>query len=417
MNQSKLMNRNFTMVVIGQIISLFGNTIIRYALPIYLLNQTHSAALFGTVSACSFLPMILLAPVGGIIADRVNKRNIMVVLDFITAVIVAVLLLTIGKLSLIPLLIVTLMLLFGIQGAYQPAVQASIPALEDAVHLNSANAIINMVNSLAGILGPVIGGVIYASFGLRPILYIGVICFLCSSLMEVFIQIPFEKREQEMGILAIAKNDMGDSIHFITHEKPIILKVCILIAVINMVFSALLIVGIPVIITEMLGFEESVGNRLYGYAEGALALGGLIGGLFAGIRGSKLNLQKSWSLILLCSCALPMITLAVTFREIPMLSYGIVVAACCFMMIASTIFSVEMISYAQWVTPAEVLGKVMALLSCLAMCSNPLGQIIYGFLFEKLASHVGSIFLGAFVICIVLTFISKKIIENIEPIS
>ncbi len=177
------------------------------------------------------------------------------------------------------------MLLFGIQGAYQPAVQASIPALEDAVHLNSANAIINMVNSLAG------------------------------------------------------------------------------------------------------------------------------------IRGSKLNLQKSWSLILLCSCVLPMITLAVTFKEIPMLSYGIVVAACCFMMIASTIFSVEMISYAQWVTPAEVLGKVMALLSCLAMCSNPLGQIIYGFLFEKLASHVGSIFLGAFVICIVLTFISKKIIENVEPIN
>ena len=53
------------MVVIGQIISLFGNAIMRFALPLYLLNQTGSAALFGLVSACAFIPMIILAPIGG----------------------------------------------------------------------------------------------------------------------------------------------------------------------------------------------------------------------------------------------------------------------------------------------------------------------------------------------------------------
>ena len=87
-NQTKketIWNRNFTMVVLGQIISLFGNAILRFALPLYLLNETGSAALFGVVSACAFIPMIVLSPVGGIFADRVNKRNIMVVLDFSTA--------------------------------------------------------------------------------------------------------------------------------------------------------------------------------------------------------------------------------------------------------------------------------------------------------------------------------------------
>ncbi|MDD3368175.1 MAG: hypothetical protein PHP50_04690 [Lachnospiraceae bacterium] len=57
------------MVVIGQIISLFENAVLRFALPLYLLNQTHSAALFGMVSACSFIPMIMLPPIGGIVAD------------------------------------------------------------------------------------------------------------------------------------------------------------------------------------------------------------------------------------------------------------------------------------------------------------------------------------------------------------
>ena len=59
MNQ-KLFSKDFTLVVIGQIISLFGNATIRFALPLYLLNLTGSSALYGTVTACAFIPAILL---------------------------------------------------------------------------------------------------------------------------------------------------------------------------------------------------------------------------------------------------------------------------------------------------------------------------------------------------------------------
>ena len=69
MNQ-KLMTKDFTLVVLGQIISLFGNAAIRFALPLYLLNVTGSSALYGTVMACAFLPAIALSPIGGIVADR-----------------------------------------------------------------------------------------------------------------------------------------------------------------------------------------------------------------------------------------------------------------------------------------------------------------------------------------------------------
>ncbi len=70
--------KDFILMVIGQIISLFGNGILRFALPLYLLRETNSPTLFGLVTACSFLPMIILSFLGGILADRVNKRNIMV---------------------------------------------------------------------------------------------------------------------------------------------------------------------------------------------------------------------------------------------------------------------------------------------------------------------------------------------------
>ena len=58
----KLFHKDFTLVVIGQIISLFGNATIRFALPLYLLNLTGSSALYGTVTACAFLPALLLFP-------------------------------------------------------------------------------------------------------------------------------------------------------------------------------------------------------------------------------------------------------------------------------------------------------------------------------------------------------------------
>lgn len=164
MNQT-LHSKDFILMVIGQIISLFGNAAIRFALPLYLLNLTGSSALYGTVTACAFIPAILLSPVGGIVADRVNKRNIMVILDFFTAAVICVFSLLMDKGSLILLVTVTLMLLYGIAGAYQPSVQASIPALVNPEHFMAANSIINTVSSFAALTGPVIGGILYSAYG------------------------------------------------------------------------------------------------------------------------------------------------------------------------------------------------------------------------------------------------------------
>ena len=165
--RAPLFRRDFNLVVIGQVISLFGSAILRFALPLYLLRQTGSPALFGAVGAAAFVPAVLCAPIGGVVADRVNKRNIMVILDFSTAGLVLVFALLLDRVPLAPLMAACLMLLYGIAGAYQPAVQASIPLLAAAEQLTSANAVINMVNTLSALLGPVIGGMLFGAFGIR----------------------------------------------------------------------------------------------------------------------------------------------------------------------------------------------------------------------------------------------------------
>ena len=232
---NKLFERDFTMVVIGQIISLFGNAILRFALPLYLLRETDSSTLFGAVTACAFIPMVIFSLFGGVIADRKNKRNIMVALDFTTAAVILIFNFALGKVSLVPLMIAALMILYGISGIYQPAVQASIPLITEKQFLMQGNAVINMVSTLAGLLGPIIGGILFGAFGIMPILFISIGCFAFSAVMEVFIHIPFEKNTDGKSIFGAVGSDLSDSIKFIKNDKPIFLSVVGIIALFNLI--------------------------------------------------------------------------------------------------------------------------------------------------------------------------------------
>ena len=414
MNAKKMFSKDFIMVVIGQIISLFGNAILRFALPLYLLNETQSPALFGVVSACSFIPMILLCPIGGILSDRLNKRNIMVILDFSTAALIFILTVLLGKVDLVALLLVVLILLYGIQGTYQPTVQASIPALIAEENLMPANAIINLVSSLANLIGPVIGGAVYGFAGIRPILVISIVCFIFSATMEISIKIPFQKQKAEASIFAIAAGDMKESIHFVRNEKPIIGKASFLIAGINLFLSAIIIIGLPIIVTQMLGFREVTGNRLYGYAQGALAAGGLLGGLLAGVLGKKMKIQKSHGMLAIAALTLLPIGLVLLLDVSAMAAYLVIVVSCLVLMAVSSMFTIQMMSYVQMVTPVQLVGKIMSLAMCICMIAQPLGQAMYGILFEKLENHVAWLFFGAMAICSVIAIYAKKLFQTVE---
>ena len=135
-----IFRRDFTLVVVGQIISLFGNAILRFALPLYLLRATGSSALFGMVTAASFLPMIVLSLLGGVLADRVNKRNIMVALDFSTAALIAVFYLVLGRLPIVPLFTVMLACVINIGGDL---------LLVEGFHLGAAGAALATVAAQA----------------------------------------------------------------------------------------------------------------------------------------------------------------------------------------------------------------------------------------------------------------------------
>ena len=407
-------NRNFIMVVLGQIISLFGNAILRFALPLYLLNQTGSAALFGIVSACAFIPMIVLSPVGGIFADRVNKRNIMVVLDFTTALLVLAIILLLGKINLVALLLCSLFILYGINGAYQPAVQASIPILLQSEHIMQGNAVINLVSSFASLIGPVVGGALFGFYGIMPILYVSAICFVLSAVMEIFIQIPYEREPAKGNIFAIGISDLKESFEYMHKDQPVIMQFSLAIAAINMILSALVIIGLPVIVTQMLGFNDEMANRLYGFAQGAMAMGSLCGGMGAGLFAKKLKTKNGYLLLLYDALTLVPFGIAIMFPFPAVLSYGIILVSCFAMMFLATLFSIQIMSCLQMMVPANLIGKVISCAMCIGMCASPIGQAIYGGLFEVLKENVFVLFYAAAVLTVILALAMKKAFRKLE---
>ena len=406
---NKLFTKDFTLVVIGQIISLFGNAAIRFALPLYLLNQTGSSVLYGTVMACAFIPAILLSPVGGLVADRVNKRNVMVILDFCTAGLILIFMLLMNYVNLVFLLALTLMGLYGIVGAYQPTVQASVPMLVEKEHFVRANAVINIISSFSSLLGPVLSGILYSNYGLLLVLVICAVSFVLSAVMELFIRIPYQRQERNGSILQIVRRDMEESIRFIRKDKPIIGKGLSVVCGINMFLSAMIVVALPYLITEVLPFSAVQANKLYGYAQGALAAGGIAGGICAGILADRLHIKRASNLLIFGSIGIIPIGLALCWSDSSIAIYWTITICCLVISLVSTVFTVQMMSFVQAETPQNLIGKVMAVIMTGAMCAQPFGSAMYGFLFEICVGHEASVVFFSSAVSLFIAVKTRKV--------
>ena len=267
----KLLNRSFVSIVIVQIASLFGDAVLRFALPLYVLNVTGSAALMGAVSAAAWLPYLVLTPIGGVAADRVNKRRIMAALDTLLALTCAAFLALDGTVDLVGLCICALIVLYAAQSVYQPTVQAAVPFVAPREGIVRATAIVSQISALSGLVGPVIGGLVFGLFGIEPVVAVAGAAFAVSAVLIVcVVRIPFQRAERSQGVLRMVAGDIAESFAFLRGERPVILKTILLVAGINLTLSAFIIIGAPVTVTQILGLP----NQFMGFAEGALALGG-----------------------------------------------------------------------------------------------------------------------------------------------
>lgn len=384
MKKEKLFTRNFTLLILGQVSSLTGNYTLKFALSMYVLEQTGSASIFAGMLSTALLPTVLLSPFGGILADRANRKHIMVALDALSglSVLAAGLLLLLGReLWVIGALLVLLSVLAAFES---PTVQACVPQMVSPQNLVQGNAVVSQVSAVTSLVTPFLGSLFYTAFGIGPVFAAAVACFWLTALLECMIHLEYQKPPRTAGIGAIVREDLALSAHFLRREQPDILKLLLLAALAGMFVSGTAVVGFPYLVRMVLGLSATY----YGAAESAMGAAAILGSLCAGLLGKKLRVRDMAAIFLSFGLSLFPIGLSFLLPVGRMARYGVLLFFFCVCQLGVCIFSTYAITLIQQRTPEQLMGKVMSCVFTLSMCAQPVGQVVYGALFDCFSDSV-----------------------------
>lgn len=389
--EGRLFTPAFVSIVLAQLFSLTGEAVVRFALPLYVLNLTGSSTLYGIIGACGFIPYALLMPIGGILADRLRKRRVMAVLDIVMACAAVAYVALDGVLDIVVVTIAVIMVLYAAEAVYRPTVQAAIPAVVPKGRVMQATAIASQVSALTGMVGPVAGGLVFGFFGVDAIVAVGAVLFAVSCVLILafvrIVHVPVPAGEGNP--VALARDDLGQAAAFLKKE-PVLWKTMILCFVMNLTVSACVMVGTPYLVTEVLGLS----NQLMGAAEGVLAFGGLLGGLAVSIRPRAFSLPRIPRMLAVMAAAFLFPVAMLAFSGAPSATYGVIVAANAVIMAMASAISVVCISYLQVETPRDLVGKVVALAMAASVCATPIGQLVFGPAYDFLPSFAPLLFVA-----------------------
>ncbi len=410
MKKEKLFTRNFTLLILGQVSSLTGNYTLKFALSMYVLEQTGSASIFAGMLSAALLPTVLLSPFGGILADRANRKHIMVALDALSglSVLAAGLLLPLGReLWVIGALLVLLSVLAAFES---PTVQACVPQMVSPQNLVQGNAVVSQVSAVTSLVTPFLGSLFYTAFGIGPVFAAAVVCFWLTALLECMIRLEYQKPPRTAGIGAIVREDLAVSAHFLRREQPDILKLLLLAALAGMFVSGTAVVGFPYLVRTVLGLSATY----YGAAESAMGAAAILGSLCAGLLGKKLRVRDMAAIFLSFGLSLFPIGLSFLLPVGRMARYGVLLFFFCVCQLGVCIFSTYAITLIQQRTPKQLMGKVMSCVFTLSMCAQPVGQMVYGALFDCFSDSVYWVLIPTGVLICLIAVASRGFLKRME---
>ena len=407
---AKVLNRNFVLLIIGQASSMFGTVLLKFTVSLLILDLTSSAALFGLITAISYLPPVFLCLIAGIIADRNNKRNLMIALDGLYGIMAVLLVLSLSFSNVLVLITVIMVGLSIVSSFETPVVQSSIPLIQEKHHLIQSNAIVSQINMLANLIGPLLAGLLYSVVGkttlqgVRIIFWGCAICFFSAAILEAFIKIPQITLSPISKPLHAIKNDLSESFHFLTSKQVYVFKAILLNAAFVLLIQPLIATGAPFIIRVVLDLS----SVLNGLSQAFMGAAGLVGGIVAGMVANKFKTEKIYRLFWIMGISIAAFGSSLLFNLSANLTYIIFVIISIIIFISASIAGVYIMSAIQQNVPDNMLGRIMSFYSAIVSIALPIGILLYGYLYEKFINHLPVIMFLTSIAILVIGYIGKK---------
>jgi MFS family permease len=355
-----LHEQQFRLLWLGRVTSAFGDSLIGVALAFAVLEVSGSATALGLVLAFFALSRVALTLVGGVFADRLPRREGMLVCDGVRAIVevfTAAMLLS-GQMTL-PLFFVTISIFGAASAFFGPASTGLVPQTVSAERLQSANALLGLSQSTTNVFGPALSGLLVAGFGAGWVFAIDAVSFAASAIFLLRLRLPAHERPPAQNFLT----DLAKGLHEVRTRAWVWIAM-VGFSITNLCFAAFLVLG-PVVARDHLG-----GAREWG----VIATGGAIGAVIGGACSLRVRPRRpltagfvAWTL-----CALPLFALAPPLPALVVaLAYGAGLAGIAF-------------GNALWQTtlqagiPRDVLSRVSSYDWLTSFVFMPIGFVSFG---------------------------------------
>lgn len=361
--KAKLFTPSILLFLISQNLSIFGSSVVGYAIIWYVTLKTSSGTWMMAVTLATMVPHLLISLYSGVWADRYSRKSLIMLSDgFIAAATLALFILfRMGYRNLELLLAVSVIRSLG-SGIQSPAVNAIFPQLVPKEHLTRIQGINQSVRSVLLLLSPAVGGLVLSVMNISWAFLLDVISAFLAIVVFAFIRVEQIKRKDE--VFSVRK-DMSEGLSY-TFGNPVLKSL-----ILYYTFAFFLVT--PAAILTPLLVERSFGPEIWKLTANEIAwtAGSLVGGIFIALKGQFKDKVRTIALALVgFGVGFTLLGIAKPFP----LYLVVMVLVGIFMPILAT---AETVLIQEIVEPGKM-GRVFSIVELISGFSIPLGILIYG---------------------------------------
>lgn len=393
----------FFTIWIGQAFSLFGSSLVQFALVWWLTQKTGSATVLATATLTALLPQIVFGPFIGALVDRWNRRLIMIVADGSIALATAFLfyLFATDQVQVWHIYVVMFIRSFG-TAFHSPAMTASTSLMVPDKHLAQLAGANQLLQGLVGIAAPPLGALLIEAFSTENVLLIDIVTAALAILPLLFIQVPQPVRDA-LKKASSYWEDLREGFHYVVRWRGL-LGLIILAMILNFMLtpsSALL----PLVITKVF----NGGAKELGWSEALFGVGMIAGGILLGVWGGfKRRIITSFSGVIGIGIGCVLMGLVPTDKFYLLLTANFIIG------FTQVFANGPLMAIFQSTIAPDKQGRVFSLLGAGATAMMPLSLLFSGPIADQFGIRFWYIFGGS--VCILMTVIAFFVpaIMNIE---
>ncbi|MDR3552359.1 MAG: MFS transporter [Clostridia bacterium] len=388
----------------GKTVSVFFSSVYAFVIGLYVLRMTGSGLSYAVTISIQILPVVLVSPFAGVLADRLNKKYMIIFTDLFSGMLFIVMYLA-GRQGLTVSLIYPVSFLASVsETLFNICMDSSVPNLVSRGNILRLNSVSKIIDSGAAVISPGLGGLLFALVDIRLFILINAVSFLFSAFTECLINFSLYAKAPECCQKIDIKKDIAEGVAYIRNTGWIIsLLVCFVL--LNFFMGLMYSVPLPCILNNVLHLPSNE----YGMLQSAMPVGMIAGALMvkkvtSGAPSSK-RMSLSGILFSVCMFFLGLYPAAIrnagngaamAYYAVFLLIMGILVS----------LIDIPFIYHLQNNVPEDIRGRVLSISISLVKTVTPVGYMISGALIGHVPPFAIPLF-GSVVSCGVFLMISR----------